>query len=49
MSVTDFIALHLAFLCVRKNEKEGERARTQERVKESLCVYECVGMSEQQS
>lgn len=40
MSVTDFIALHLAFLCVRKREKEGEResAHTRESKGEFVCV-----------
>lgn len=38
MSVTDFIALHLAFLCVRKKEKEGERARTRESKGEFVCM-----------
>lgn len=43
MSVTDFIALHLAFLCVRKREKEGEResAHTKESKGEFVCVWVC--------
>ncbi len=44
MSLTDFIALHLAFLCVRKKVKKGERAqeRVKERERECVCVCVCV-------
>ncbi len=43
MSLTDFIALHLAFLCVRKKVKKGERAQeSKERERECVCVCVCV-------